>query len=207
MKRLSLILGLGALIAAPCWLAAQSPAPSHDNHAEVGVYGDYFRYSPSSSAINFLGLGGRVGVNMNPHMALEGELNYDFAQDYTSTATGSNTGSISSTVVTTGIRPLTGLFGPKFQVGTSGPFRAFVTGKVGFISFSNSNPHSVSGSSFTGAVSGVGGSGTYFAAYPGAGIEAFGGPIGVRVEVGDEIFLNNGTHNQLRATFGPVFRF
>src|SRR5437868_13218858 len=27
------------------------------------------------------------------------------------------------------VRPLTGLFGPKFQAGSSGPFRAFVTGK------------------------------------------------------------------------------
>jgi hypothetical protein len=40
-----------------------------------------------------------------------------------------------------------------------------------------------------------------------AGIEAFAGPIGLRAEIGDDIFFNGGAHNNLRVTFGPQFRF
>jgi len=29
----------------------------------------------------------------------------------------------------------------------------------------------------------------------------------VRAEVGDNIFFNNGMHNNLRVSFGPQFRF
>ena len=48
---------------------------------------------------------------------------------------------------------------------------------------------------------------TYFAIYPGGGIEAFAGPIGVRAEIGDNIFFNDGAHNNMRISFGPQFRF
>jgi hypothetical protein len=110
----------------------QNP-PNHsrwdNNHGTIGVYGDLFRVSPSGgSAVNFLGLGGRVGFNVHPNIALEAEMNYDFEKNYTAINTGSNSGSVSSTTVSSRTRPLTALFGPKFQFGTSGPFRAFVTG-------------------------------------------------------------------------------
>ena len=65
----------------------------------------------------------------------------------------------------------------------------------------------VSGTTFTNSVNGVGGPGTHVAFYPGGGIEGFIGPIGLRLEVGDEVYLNNGTFNNLRVTFGPHIRF
>ena len=130
-------------------------------------------------------------------------MNYDFERNFTTVYNdGANT-----TFVRTGVRPLTGLFGPKFQFGTSGPVRAFATGKVGFINFSTDTSGVVSGSTFTGAVEGVGGPGTHLALYPGGGLEGFIGPLGLRVEAGDEIFLNNGTYNNLRVTAGPTLRF
>jgi hypothetical protein len=43
--------------------------------------------------------------------------------------------------------------------------------------------------------------------YPGGGIEGRIGPIGLRLEVGDEIYFNSGTHNNFRASFGPYIRF
>lgn len=196
MKRIALIVGLSAFLALPAWLAAQ-------DHGEVGVYGDYLRYAPSSASANFVGIGGRVSFNVRPMFAVEAEMNYDFARNYTTTS-GSGA---STSFSTTSVRPLTGLFGPKLQFGTTGPFRAFVTGKVGFINFSTNSSGSVTSGSATGAVSSVGGSGTHLAAYPGGGIEAFIGPVGLRAEVGDEIYLNNGTYNNLRVTFGPHFRF
>ncbi len=207
---MKLIHGLVALcvgLALPAGLAAQA-APgagsSTLNHAEIGVYGDYFRFAPTSAYhANFLGVGGRVGFNMNPYVALEAEMNYDFAQDFTTSTTNGTT----TTIVTTSVRPLTGLFGPKLQFGGGGPFRVFATGKIGFMDFSTSNSGVVSGSQFTGAVAGVGNPGTHLAFYPGGGIEGFAGPIGIRAEAGDEIYLNGGTYNNLRITFGPTIRF
>jgi len=48
---------------------------------------------------------------------------------------------------------------------------------------------------------------TQFALYPGAGVEGFWGPFGMRLEVGDEIYFDNGARNNLKVTVGPVIRF
>lgn len=199
MKRIALLFVLGLFAALPSLVLAQ-------NHGEVGAYADYFRFNQASYNNNYVGVGGRVGFNMNPHVSLEGELNYDFARNFVSTSTTSNGGSASTSFVRTSVRPITGLFGPKFQIGT-GAFRAFLDGKVGFIDYTVTNPNVVSGGQFSNAISGVGGSGTHLAFFPGAGIEGFWGPFGLRLDAGDEIYLNNGVFNQLRVTFGPEFRF
>lgn len=209
MRRLLLIAGLAALIAGPASLAAQN---TYD-HGEVGVYGDLFRVAPSgATATNYLGLGGRVGFNIATHAALEAEMNYDFEQNYTniklSGSGGTGSGSGSSTTYTARVRPITGLFGPKFQFGSSGAFRAFLEAKGGFIDFTTScNAPAGSGSCFATSLSSFGGSSTHFAAFPGGGIEAFFGPIGIRVDAGDELWVNNGVTNNLRVTFGPTLRF
>jgi hypothetical protein len=85
--------------------------------------------------------------------------------------------------------------------------RIFATGKVGFVNFSITNSGVVSGSTFSGAISGVGNAGTHLALYPGGGIEGFFGPVGIRAEAGDEIYLNNGTYNNLVVEVGPTLRF
>jgi hypothetical protein len=206
MKRVSAFVGLCIGVAFPTWMLAQAPEAGRStlNHAEIGIYADYFRFAPSSSSnTNFVGTGGRVAFNMNPWAAVEAEMNYDFARNFSTPVTNGT----STTFVTTSVRPLTGLFGPRFQFGTSSPFRAFVTGKVGFIDFSENNSGVVSGSTFTGAVSGVGNPGTHLAFYPGGGIEGFVGPIRIRAEAGDEVYLNNGTYNNLRIAVGPTIRF
>ena len=224
MTRILGCAGLLALLALPVSINAQDQAPpsapppqyvqnapNHrwdNNHGAIGVYGDLFRPHPSGgNSVNFIGLGARVGFNVHPNIALEAEMNYDFMKNYTAINTGSNSGSVSSTTVSTRTRPLTGLFGPKFQFGTSGPFRAFVTGKVGFTEFSHSSTTTASGETFSNSFDQFGGGTTHIAVYPGGGIEAFAGPIGLRVEAGDQIYFNNGAYNNLRVTFGPEIRF
>jgi len=199
MNRFAMIVALGLALAAPGLVVAQST----ENHGEVGVFADYFRFTPGSSATNFVGVGGRLGINLHPNIMLEGEMNYDFQRNYTNAY---NNG-ITTSFVTTGVRPLTGLFGPKIQAGTSGPIRVFLTGKMGFVNISETSSDVVSGTTFTNAVNGVGGPGTHLAFYPGGGVEGFIGPVGLRLEVGDEIYRNNGTYNNLRVTFGPHIRF
>jgi hypothetical protein len=177
------------------------------NHAEIGVYADYFRLAPANSTANYVGTGGRFAFSVRPNFAIEGEMNYDFARNYTTTSTINNGTTTTTTFVTSRVRPTTGLFGPKLQFGTSGPIRIFATGKLGFVDFSVSNPNHVTGMQFSNAVNGIGGSGTHLAFYPGGGFEGFFGPLGLRMEVGDEVYLNNGAYNNLRVTVGPTFRF
>jgi hypothetical protein len=200
MKRLTLLAALSILLAAPSWLAAQEGNGDYD-HATVGIFADYFRFAPTSNhTTNFIGFGARAGFHMNRFTQLEAEMNYDFERNFTSLSNNGGTTSFT----TTRVRPLTGLFGPKFQ--TPGPFKFFVTGKVGFINFTTSRA-AVTPGTVSNAISGVGGAGTHFAVYPGAGFEGFWGPFGLRLEAGDEVYFNNGTFNNLRVTFGPQLRF
>jgi hypothetical protein len=170
------------------------------DHVELGAFVNYFRLSDPGPTKNFIGLGGRAAFGIRPSIQLEAEMAYDFKRNYTNTF---NNGAVTSATVTTGMRTLHGFFGPKFQTG-SGAFRAFITGKVGFDNFSVSNQNAPAG--FVNSV-GLTDGATYFALYPAGGIEAFAGPIGIRLEVGDDIFFNNGAHNNLRASIGPQFRF
>lgn len=183
--------------------SAPSPHRYDYDHGEAEVFADYLRFAPASATTNFVGVGGLVGFNLHPNVALEAQMSYDFSRNFTT----SNSNGVTTTFFTTSVRPLTGLFGPKLQTGTSSPFRAFLTGKVGFIDFSTNTSAVVSGSTFTSAVAGVGGGGTHLAAYPGGGIEMFAGWFGLRLEAGDEIYLNNGTYNNLKVTAGPAIRF
>jgi len=202
MKRIFWLAVLTGCLAVPTLSSAQAQASAYDdNHVEVGVFADYFRLSQVSPNLNMVGVGGRAAFNVHPNVQLEAEMAYDFKRNFTTTFNNGAT----TQFVTTSFRPLTGLFGPKFQAGTSGPFRVFVTGKVGFINFSSSS--TVSGTAFVNQVNGITAGDTRFAAYPGGGIEGFWGPFGLRLEAGDEIYFDNGARNNLKVTFGPTLRF
>lgn len=209
LKRFLIGAGVAAFLALPSSLVAQENHHAW-NHGEVGVYGDLLRVAPSNApAVNYLGLGARVGFNVGTYTALEAEMNYDFEQNYTNiNVNSSGNGGGTTTTYTAKVRPITGLFGPKFQFGTSSPFRAFLEAKGGFIDFTTScNAPGGSGSCFANSLQSFGGSSTHLAAFPGGGIEFFGGPLGLRIEAGDEIWVNNGAYNNLRITFAPTFRF
>jgi hypothetical protein len=191
---------LGLFITALFFAAAPVVmAQERSDHIEVGAFADYFRLSDASPAQNFVGLGGRAAVNIRPSVQLEAEMAYDFKRNFTRTFTDG----VTTELVNTDFRTLHGFFGPKFQTG-SGPVRLFVTGKVGFDNFTIDNQNATAG--FVSAVGLTNGT-TAFAVYPGGGFEAFAGPIGIRAEIGDDIYFKNGAHNNLRVTFGPQFRF
>ncbi len=174
-------------------------AQEHSDHIEVGVFADYFRFAQTDPVSNFVGVGGRAAVNVHPNIQLEAEMAYDFKRNFTNTFSNG----VTTQLVSSNLRTLHGLFGPKFQTG-SGAFRVFVTGKAGFDSFTINTQNASAG--FTSAV-GLNNGTTDFAVYPGGGIEAFAGPIGLRLEAGDEIYFDHGGHNNLKVTFGPQLRF
>src|SRR6267154_1074991 len=186
MNRCLGLIAIGLLfIAAPIVMAQE-----RSDHVEVGVFADYFRLSDTSPARNFVGVGGRAAFNIHRDVQLEAEMAYDFKRNYTTTYTNG----VTTTFVDSRFRTLHGLFGPKFQTG-SGPFRVFVTGKVGFDNFTVTNQNAPAG--FTSSV-GLDNGRTVFAVYPGGGIEAFAGPIGLRLEAGDEVYFDHGSHNNLK---------
>jgi len=183
-------------------------AQDKENHVEIGIFGDYFRLGetrgPSLSgtgATSFGGVGARLSINVSRRWQIEPEMNYDFAESFSEGFTGpSGTGFSASR-----LRILHGMIGPKFQTG-GGAFRAFVTVKGGGDDFMFSSAP-VTFSTFASSVSGLRTNNVVGVVYPGGGIEAYLGPIGLRIDVGDEIYFQSGAHNNLRVTFGPSIRF
>jgi hypothetical protein len=200
MKRIILFALLAFCFSVPGLMAQVAPSASGGDHFEVGVFADYFKLSRTSPDINFVGAGARAGFNLRPSIQLEAEMAYDFKRDFTSTFSNGFT----TQLVTTRLRNLHALFGPKFQT-NKGPVRAFATFKVGLINFSRSNLNAPQG--FVGALGSVTSGNTRTAMYPGLGAETFWGPIGLRLDVGDEIYFDSGMRNNLKATFGPSIRF
>jgi hypothetical protein len=130
-------------------------------------------------------------------------MNYDFAASFAEGFTGP-TGTVAGFNTST-LRILHGMIGPKFQTG-GGAFRAFVTVKGGGDDFMFSSAP-VTFSTFTSSVSGLRSNSVVGVLYPGGGIEAYLGPIGIRFDAGDEIYFQSGAHHNLRLTFGPSIRF
>lgn len=195
MKRFVLLAVLAVCSAAPALMAQSDDL----NHVEAGVFVDYFKLNRTDPDINFVGVGGRAAFNVHKNTQIEAEMAYDFKRNFTSTFDNG----VSTQLVTTRLRTLHALFGPKFQ--TSGPFRVFGTFKVGLVNFSVSDQNALPG--FRGALGSVTSGDTKAAIYPGGGVEGFWGPFGLRVDIGDEIYFDDGARNNLRITFGPQFRF
>jgi hypothetical protein len=169
---------------------------------EAGVFLDYLGVSQTST--NNFGLGARFGYRVHRDVMLEGELAYDYGINFDEAYRNIANGNITA-IERTSIGVTQGLFGPKLQP-AGGGFRPFVTLKAGFMDFRLS-PSLLPYSDVASAIFGLRTSSLNAAIYPAAGIEAALGPIGLRLEAGDEIYFNNGSHNNLRITFGPILRF
>ncbi len=191
MKRIALLVAVTVMSFAPLARA--------QDHGEVGAFVDYFRLQQTGS--DFVGLGGRAAFNVAPYVEVEAEMAYDFNRVFTEDFTN---GGGTITTQRSNIKVLHGLFGPKIQ--NKGPVRVFVTVKGGFTNF-RFDPRPASFSTFTSSVDNLRNDNVSAALYPGGGVEAFLGPIGLRLDVGDEIIFSNGAHHNWKVTFGPQIRF
>ena len=195
MKRFSLLL----LFAAGCFVPG---AKAQDNeHVQVGVFADYFRVSQTDT--DLLGVGARASLQAFRRIKLEGEMAYDFGRAFTEGFEDTSTGTV--TFQRTDMRVLHGLFGPRVDLG-SHSIQPFLTAKGGFVNFRLDNAPVTFGT-FGSTVAGLRQNNVIGSAYAGGGLEGHLGPIGVRFDAGDEMYFNNGTHHNLRLTFGPVIRF
>ena len=192
MKRVALLLFLAGLLV---------PLASAQDHFQVGAYGDYFRITQTDT--NLAGLGGRVGVRVFSHVMLEGEMSYDFQQTFTEGFTSTSGGTV--TFQNSNLKVLHGLAGFKF-IGGHHAIRPFLSVKGGFINF-NLDPRPASFAGFTSTVDNLRKNNVSGVAYPALGVEGHLGPIGLRLEAGDEMYFAGGTHHNPRIAVGPFLRF
>jgi hypothetical protein len=108
-------------------------------------------------------------------------------------------------VAPSNLKVLHGLFGPKLIAG-HGAIRPFFTVKGGFVNF-RLDPRPASFAGFVSSVDNLRSNNVSGTLYPGAGLEGHIGPVGLRLEAGDEIYFAGSTHHNLRAAFGPFIRF
>ena len=198
MRRLAFLLLLAGCVVA---LAPRAQAQD-DEHVQVGVFADYLRLGQTGDT-NFGGVGARASFQLYKELKLEGEMAYDFNQTFTEGFTDTGTGTV--TFARTNFRMLHGEFGPKLNIGHHA-IQPFVFVKGGFMNFRIDGAPATVGT-FISSVSGLRSDDVNPVLYPGGGLQGHLGPIGLRLDVGDEIYFNNGSHHNLRVAFGPVFRF
>jgi outer membrane protein with beta-barrel domain len=198
MKRFA-ILSVLALCLGMIAPAASAQADDNKNHGNFGVYFDYFRLQFAKQ--NFFGVGGRLGLNIHPHVVLEGEMSYDFERNATASITDL-TGN--TTTVRSNLRLIHGLFGPKFQ--TTGPVRVFFVLKGGLLNFGVSNT-AVTVGNVANQFGNIKDGDTNGVFYPGGGVEFNAGHIGLRLEAGDEMYFDNGAQHNFKFMGGPQIRF
>jgi hypothetical protein len=189
--------GLALLI---CFLPGILPLFAQ-KRIEAGVFLDYLNVSQTST--NNFGLGARFGYRIHQDVMLEGELAYDYGINFGETYRNVVNGKLAA-IENTSVGVTHGLFGPKLQP-AGGRFRPFITLKGGFMDFRLS-PGLLPLSAVS-TLLGLRTSNLNVAIYPAAGAQAAIGPVGLRFDFGDEVYFNNGTHNNLRLTFGPIIRF
>jgi len=169
---------------------------------EAGLLFDYLNVSQTDT--DNVGIGGRFGYRLHPHLMLEGEFAYSYGVNFSELYRNISNGDVAA-VAKTSIGVTNVLFGSALQR-DRGHFHPFVTLKGGFIDFRLS-PSLLPYSGVISSVLGLRTSSLNAALYPGAGAEASLGPLGLRLEFGDTIYFNSGAHNNLRITFGPTLRF
>ena len=191
------ILTVVALLLCESWNRAHA-----QKRVEAGLLLDYLGVSQTQT--NNFGVGARLGYRVHHNVMVEGELAYDYGVNFQEVYNNIASGNVTA-IEQTSIGVTQGLFGPKLQP-ARGHLRPFVTLKGGFLDFRLS-PSLLPINSVVSTVLGIRTSNLNAALYPAAGAEATLGPLGLRLEAGDLIYFNNGEHNNLRITFGPILRF
>ena len=195
-------LGKAVLAAAVLLLCGNPQRSEAQKRVEAGVFLDYLGVSQTNT--NNFGLGGRAGVRVHRNVMAEGELAYDYGVNFREVYTDIGNGSVTA-IANTSVGVTEGLFGPTLEP-AHGHLRPFVTLKGGFVDFRLS-PSLLPYSGLASSLLGIRDSNLNGAVYPGVGISPCLGAGGLRLGFGDLIYFNEGAHNNLRITFGPILRF
>ena len=171
-------------------------------HVEIGGFGAYETYDQSNFPDHGFGLGGRINFNIHRYLQFEFETGYDFKHPsfrVTNTVTG-------ALLTNTQLGVLHVNSGLKLQ-SPGGSFFFFLKG--GGNRFDTELTSITVNSVPTVSTLTQGAQNSYWKGvlYPGVGIGFHAGPLGIRLDAGDEIYWASGARHNLRFTFGPTIRF
>lgn len=185
-----------------CFLAFVTEMNANAQHVEVGGFGNYSDLNIPTFPSNGLGVGARASIGIHRLLQLEVEGAYDIKHSQFAFAR-----SVSSfTVVESKIGVVHANGGLKLQT-PGGSYFVFLKGGANWYD-PGRNITTVTGPSITSSTSAISlNTFTRGVLYPGAGIGFHAGPLGIRLDVGDEMSWDNGFQNSLRVTFGPTLRF
>lgn len=173
-----------------------------EGSVQVGAFADYFR--SGTTGTNMFGLGARLGLGLWSHTALEAEGAFDFNRGFTNSFTYGIGGTPS--YITSGVHTFHLFVGPRYTFLSESRIHPFVQLKAGFADFMFNNVPSGS-TSVSNALQGLIQTNINPAILAGGGLEGKVGPIGLRLDVADEVYFNHGPQQGVRATFGPYIRF
>jgi hypothetical protein len=189
------------LLLVVCFAAFASVSQAQeDDKFQAGIFADYFR--SGATGTNMFGLGGRAGIDLVPHVTLEGDLAFDFNRAFTNGFSYDGGG---ASFITSGVKTLDAFFGPRYTI-THGRIRPFVELKAGFIDYMFNNVP-VGSTSTSNGIQNLLNQNVNAALLAGGGVEGKVGPVGLRLDVADQMYFNHGAQQGLRVTFGPVIRF
>jgi hypothetical protein len=168
-------------------------------HGEIGFYGDFLRFPPG----NLGGVGIKGLLALSRHVALEAEGSYYFNRTFNETVLDPTMG---TTGVIKGHMHASNFLGGLSFSKPSARIRPFITMKLGWLTI---NPTGLPSplTSTSAILNQIRTSHGNFAIFPAAGVEAYSGKWGFRLDVGDEIYFLNGSNSNLRITFGPNYKF
>ena len=196
MKRIAGLLIILAMVTlvAPALFA-------QEEHGEFSVFADYLRFRNAGNT-NFWGPGASIGFNANNYVQFEAAMAYDPEKTFANTSS-TGIGTVTNTTTNQlGLRLLHGDFGPKFSTGFHG-VKLYAVLKGGFLHLSSSRAGI--GTGFVNSFNNFD-VGTFGVFYPGVGLE-FGKRFGLKAEVGDYMYFNNGANHNLRIAIGPKISF
>jgi len=186
---------LATSVLAPMLAAAQ--------HIELGVFANYDRQDQPHVAQQLFGVGARADVNLVRILQLEVEMAYDFKYPHFEATQQTDVVTLTSNKL--GI--LHANAGLKLQT-RGGSFFLFVKGGVNQYRTESQVGTATGVPLIYSVVQLPDREFTKGILYPGGGIGFHAGPLGIRLDAGDEIsWINGDANHSLRVTFGPTFRF
>lgn len=185
-----------------CLLIVAADMGAYAQHVELGAFGNYVDLNIPGFPANALGIGGRASFKVHPLLQVEIESAYDIKHSqFTFVGSASSFSFINSKL---GILHANG--GLKLQT-RGGSYFVFVKGGANWYDPERAIT-TVTGPPIIGLTTPTP-LNTFIRSvlYPGAGVGFHAGPLGIRVDAGDEMTWDGGVHHSLRVTFGPTVRF
>jgi hypothetical protein len=190
-----------AWVAVVCLVLIPCVKAQEEGNFQAGAFADYYR--ANATATNMFGLGGRLGMGITDNLSVEGEMAYDFSRTFNDSFAYVSGGSIS--FVNSDVSTLHGLFGPRYTFGNR-RIKPFVELKVGFVDY-RFGPLAAGYVSSSNLVALLRNDNINGALLAGGGLDGKLGPVGLRLDVADEMYINAGVHSGLKVTIGPYLRF